>query len=111
MPSSGHIDHRLSAWLAGSLPEAEIAQVRAHLASCAACQEEQRLLEASLIVIRPLEASEPRPWFATKVAARAGELRPRPLGAPWWRFAFGGGLVAAAVAAVALVVAPALRNP
>ncbi|TMB28937.1 MAG: DUF3106 domain-containing protein [Deltaproteobacteria bacterium] len=34
MPVAGHITDRLNAWLAGSLPEAEAAEVRAHLASC-----------------------------------------------------------------------------
>jgi anti-sigma factor RsiW len=110
MPVAGHIADRLNAWLAGSLPEAEAAQVRAHLASCPACEEERRLLEASRAVLRPLQAGDPRPWFATKVAARAAEIRPRPVGAPWWRVAFGGGLLAAAVAAVVLVVVPVPRQ-
>lgn len=106
-----HIADRLNAWLAGSLPEAEAARVRAHLASCPVCEEERQLLEASRTVLRPLEAGDPRPWFATKVAARAAEVHPRPFGAPWWRPAFGGGLLAGAVAALALVVVPALQRP
>jgi anti-sigma factor RsiW len=110
MPVAGHIADRLNAWLAGSLPEADAAQVRAHLASCPACEEERRLLEASRAVLRPLQAGDARPWFATKVAARAAEIRPRPVGAPWWRVAFGGGLLAAAVAAVVLVVVPVPRQ-
>jgi anti-sigma factor RsiW len=110
MPVAGHIADRLNAWLAGSLPEADAAQVRAHLASCPACEEERRLLEASRAVLRPLPAGDPRPWFATKLAARAAEIRPRPVGAPWWRVAFGGGLLAAAVAAVVLVVVPVPRQ-
>jgi anti-sigma factor RsiW len=111
MAVAGHIADRLNAWLLGSLPEAEAAQVRAHLASCPVCEEERRLLEESRAVLRPLEAGEPRPWFATKVAARAAEIRPRPLGAPWWRLAFGGGLLAGAAAALALLVGPVLRGP
>jgi hypothetical protein len=43
------------------------------------------------------------------VAARAAELRPRPVGAPWWRWAFGGGLAAAAAAAAVLIARPAPR--
>jgi len=111
MPVAGHIADRLNAWLAGSLPEAEAAQVRAHLASCPACEEERQLVEASRMVLQPLRAGDPRPWFATKVAARAAEVRPRPIGAPWWRVAFGGGLVAGAVAAAALIIVPALQRP
>src|SRR5436305_14196104 len=110
MPAAGHIAYRLNAWLSGWLPEAEAAQVCAHLASCPACKEERRLLEASRSVLRPGPAVDARPWFATKVAARATELRPRPVGAPWWRLAFGGGLAAGALAALALIVVPALQR-
>jgi len=110
MGASGHIADRLNAWLSGSLPEAEAAELRSHLAGCAACEEERRLLEASRDVVQPGPAVEARPWFATKVAARAAELRPRPVGAPWWRLAFGGGLAAGALAALALVAVPALQK-
>src|SRR5256885_8730370 len=71
MPAAGHIAYRLNAWLSGWLPEAEAAQVCAHLASCPACEEERRLLEASRSVLRAGPAVDARPWFATKVAARA----------------------------------------
>jgi anti-sigma factor RsiW len=111
MATTTHIADRLSAWLTGSLPEAEAARVRAHLASCAECEEERRLLEAGRALVPPLEARGPRPWFASRVAARAAELRPRPVGAPWWPFALGGGLGAAAVVALLVVVRPALRSP
>jgi len=110
MGASGHIADRLNAWLSGSLPEAEAAELRSHLAGCAACEEERRLLEASRDVVQPGPAVEARPWLATKVAARAAELRPRPVGAPWWRLAFGGGLAAGALAALALVAVPALQK-
>lgn len=111
MATTTHIASRLSAWLAGSLPDAEAAQVRAHLASCAACDEERRLLEDARAVVPALEPAEARPWFAAKVAARAAEVRPRPMGAPWWRPAFGGAVLAAAIAAVVVAVAPGLRSP
>jgi anti-sigma factor RsiW len=111
MPAGSHIADRLNAWLAGSLPEAEAREVRVHLASCATCDEERRLLEAGRTVLRPLPEAEPRDWFATKVAARAAQVRPRPLGAPWWRVVVGGGLVAAAVAVLALFLVPALHRP
>jgi anti-sigma factor RsiW len=110
MPAGSHIADRLNAWLAGSLPEAEAREVREHLASCAACEEERRLLEAGRTVLGALPVVEPRDWFATKVAASAAQVRPRPLGAPWWRVAFGGGLIAGAVAALALFVVPALHR-
>jgi len=41
---------------------------------------------------------------------RAAETRPRPVGAPWWRLAFGGGAVLAAAAALALLVVPSLQK-
>jgi anti-sigma factor RsiW len=110
MPAGSHIADRLNAWLAGSLPEAQAREVRVHLASCPACEEERRLLEAGRTVLGPSPLAEPRDWFATKVAARAAQVRPRPLGAPWWRVAFGGGLLAGAVAALALFVVPALQR-
>jgi len=110
MTVAGQITDRLNAWLAGSLPEAEAAEVRAHLASCPACEEECHLLQASRAVLWPQPAEDPRPWFATKVAARAAEIRPRPVGAPWWRVAFGGGLLAGAMAAVALIVVPLVQR-
>ena len=110
MPAAGHIADRLNAWLSGSLPEAGAAQVHAHLASCPACEEERRLLEASRTALRPGPVVDARPWFATKVAARAAELRPRPVGAPWWRLAFGGGLAAGALTALTLIAIPALQR-
>jgi anti-sigma factor RsiW len=111
MPAGSHIADRLNAWLAGSLPEAEAREVRVHLASCPACEEERRLLEAGRTVLGASPAGEPRDWFASKVAARAAQVRPRPVGAPWWRVAFGGGLLAGTVAALALFVVPALHKP
>ena len=110
MPAAGHIADRLNAWLAGTLPEADAAEVRAHLASCPACEDERRLLAASRSVLEPGPAVDTRPWFATRVAARAAEVRPRPVGAPWWRPVFGGGLAAAALGALALVAVPALQK-
>src|SRR5438132_78755 len=110
MPESGHIADRLGAWLAGTLPETEAGEVRSHLAACAACAEEGDLLRQGMSVVPPVPAVEPRPGFAGRIAARAGELRPRPLGAPWWRWALGGGLaVAAAAVLIAHPVRPAER--
>ena len=107
MTQQGHIADRLGAWLAGTLPAAEAGEVRRHLASCTACAEELGLLQAGTSIVGPLPPALPRLGFAARVAARATELRPRPVGAPWWRWAFGGGLAAAAVAV--LIARPAPR--
>src|SRR5882762_6020162 len=104
MPQDDHIADRLGAWLAGTLPRAEAGEVRRHLDSCPACVEERDLLREGTLTVAPLPPVDPRPGFAARAAARASELRPRPLGAPWWRWAFGGGLTAAAVAAAALLI-------
>ena len=105
MPQKGHIADRLSAWLAGALPVAEAEEVRRHLDSCAACAGERDLLQQALAVVPPFPGQEPRPGFAVRVAARADELQPHPIGAPWWRWAAGGGLAAAAIAVIAVLIA------
>ncbi|HYV65761.1 MAG TPA: hypothetical protein VE964_05935 [Myxococcales bacterium] len=71
--------------------------------------DEAELLRDARSIVAPLPPAEARPGFAGRVAARAAELRPRPLGAPWWRWAFGGGLAAAAAAAAVLIARPAPR--
>ena len=111
MPENSHIADRLGALLAGALAEDEAAEVRRHLASCAACAEERDLLQQAAAIVPRLPEADPRPGFAGRVAARAGDLRPRPIGAPWWRWAFGGGLAVAAAAAALLVARPATRPP
>lgn len=109
MSKEGHIADRFGAWLAGTLPPDEAGEVRRHVDSCAPCAEELRLLEAGTSIVARLPAVEPRPGFAARAAARAAELRPRPIGAPWWRWAVGGGLAAAAAAAALLIARPALH--
>lgn len=112
MPENRHIADRLGALLAGALAEDEAARVRSHLASCAACAEERDLLQQAAAIVPRLPEADPPPGFALRVAARAGEVRPHPIGAPWWRWAFGGGLAVTAAAAAALLVArPATRPP
>lgn len=105
MPENRHTADRLGAWLAGALGRDEAAEVRRHVDACAACAEERDLLQQAAALVPRLPEADPRPGFAGRVAARAGELRPRPVGAPWWRWAFGGGLTVAAVAAAAVLVA------
>ena len=80
MPQEGHIADRFGAWLTGTMSPAEASEVRRHVDSCAPCAEELRLLEAGTSLVAPLPAVEPRPGFAARVAARAGELHPRPVG-------------------------------
>jgi hypothetical protein len=110
MRQQGHIADRLGAWLAGSLPEAQAAEVRRHLDSCAVCAEERDLLREGISIVPPLPAFEARPGFAARAAARVGDGRPHPLGAPWLRWALAGG-VAAAAAAAAVVIARPARAP
>ena len=106
MRQEGHVANRLGAWLAGTLPEVDAAEVRRHLDSCAACAGERDLLREGTSIVPPLPAVDARPGFAARAAARASDLRPRPLGAPWWRWAFAGGVAAAAAAAAVLIAWP-----
>jgi anti-sigma factor RsiW len=106
MSQTGHVADRLAAWAAGDLPDGEARQVREHLAGCAACAEEHDLLQQARSVVASIGQGEPRPGFASRVAARAAELHVRPVGAPWWRWGFAGAAAAAAVAAVVVVARP-----
>lgn len=103
---AGHAAPLLGTLLDGALPPEQADGVRAHLAACAACAGELELLRAGRSLLPSVGAPEPRPGFAARVAARAGELRPEPLGAPWWRWAFGGGAALAGAAALALWLGP-----
>ena len=71
--------------------------------------EEEGLLRQARALLPALPESEPRPGFAQRVAARAMDERPRPWGAPWWRWVFGGAALAGGAAAFLLVLAP--REP
>lgn len=104
LPQTGHVANRLAAWVAGDLPDSEAARVREHVASCAACSEERDLIQQARSVVSPTPSGEPRPGFAVRVAARAAELHVQPVGAPWWRWAFGGALGAAVIAAAVALV-------
>jgi anti-sigma factor RsiW len=105
MRHTGHVADRLAAWAAGDLEGSEAERVREHVASCSGCAEERDLLQQGTSLLGPNRRAEPRPGFPVRVAARAAELRVRPVGAPWWRWAFGAAVAAAAIAAV-VVVAP-----
>jgi hypothetical protein len=110
MPDRGHIADRLAAWMAGDLTDEEAAEVREHLASCHACSEERDVVQQAISIVPPFGRVEPRPGFAIRVAALAAERQPRPIGAPWWRWAFGGGLAAAAAAIAVVVIVPATHK-
>lgn len=104
MPTGTHIADRLQALLQGALPEDEREQAEAHLAACAPCSEERDLLTAAWSVIAPLPATEPRPGFAVRVALHARDAQIGAGLGRWLRFTVGG-VVAAGVAAVALIIA------
>jgi anti-sigma factor RsiW len=101
-----HVADRLTAWAAGDLPDSEAARVREHLASCTSCAEEHDLLEQAHAVVPAIPRGEPHPAFAVRVAARASDLHVHPVGAPWWPWAFGGGLAAAAAATAVVFLIP-----
>ena len=73
--------------------------------------EETELLRQARVLLPALPESEPRPGFAQRVAARAMDDRPQPLGAPWWRWAFGGAALASGAAALLLVSVPRVPAP
>jgi anti-sigma factor RsiW len=107
MRQQDHIADRLGAWLAGTLPEPEAAEVRRHLETCAGCAEERDLLREGMSIVPRLPAADARPGFAARAAARASEARPRPLAAAWLRWALAGGVAAAAAGAAVLIARPA----
>lgn len=73
--------------------------------------DEAELLRQARAVLPALPDSEPRPGFAQRVAAHAMDERPRPLGAPWWRWAFGGAALASGAAAFLLLLGPRAPAP
>ena len=103
MPTARHIEDRLSAYLAGSMPFEERAQADSHLAACPQCSEERDLLREATALLSPIQI-EPRQGFAAKVALEARKRRQlSPWGLGRWRWALGG-LTAACLAAAALFV-------
>ena len=82
-----------------------------HPKADAGLREETELLRQARALLPALPESEPRPGFAQRVAARAMDEQPRPVGAPWWRWAFGGVALAGGAAAFLLMVAPAAPGP
>ncbi|MBS2024134.1 MAG: zf-HC2 domain-containing protein [Deltaproteobacteria bacterium] len=101
-PDTVHEAHRLGALLDGRLAAGEQDSVRAHLATCAACADELKLLGEARALLPALTAFEARPGFAAKVAIHADEARGRSIFARF-RWAFGGVLLAG-TAALALLL-------
>jgi len=99
---------RLSAFLDGDLPAAELQLVRQHVEGCSACAGRVAELRALAGAARGLDAPEPPP---TLWPAIAGELDRRPWPWSWRPFAAGALAGAAAVAAVALASRSDVRAP
>jgi hypothetical protein len=101
---------RLSAFLDGDLPGAELQVVRQHVEGCAACAGRVAELRALAGAARRLDAPEPPP---TLWSAIEGELERSPswLSRFWRPFGAGALAGAAAVAAVALSSRSDVRPP
>jgi anti-sigma factor RsiW len=73
----------LTAFLDGALPPARAEEVRAHLAGCPACREEEARLRGAVALLSSLPpAPELPPFFATRLEARLREERERAAGGP-----------------------------
>jgi anti-sigma factor RsiW len=98
--------HRLSAFVDGDLPSAELQSVRQHLEGCTACARQADELAAMARAARAHDAPEPPPtlWPAIEGALESPVAR-------WlsWR-PFGVGVLAGAAAAAALVFGWGLRH-
>ena len=104
----------MDAELAGVLldPSPASAKVQAHVAECEHCQGELEELKATMNLLDAWKAPEPSPYFMTRLGARMREEREAAL-AGWLagafaglraRIAYGSGLHARPLAAVALTV-------
>jgi anti-sigma-K factor RskA len=96
---------RLDDYVDGTLREAELHEVEMHLATCAACADEERRLRAFLARVAALraEVSPARdlwPGIASRIAAVRPRAAVRTFPRAWWTPA--AGLAAAAAVVVAL---------
>lgn len=93
-------------------PESVPARVRAHVAECESCRGQLDELRATMNLLDTWQAPEPNPYFLTRLEARMREERAAaPAGrlAGWFdrlraRIAYGPGLHARPIAAMALTV-------
>lgn len=102
-----HVDaERLSAWISGDLPERDVAVVRAHVESCAACADVAADVRAQVVATRGMERPEPPPtlWSVIEGALDKPARRVWP-----WRATFIGAL-AGGMAVVAIVGGVGLRT-
>jgi hypothetical protein len=102
-----HIQHWLERGPLSELSAAELAQLRAHTAGCAACRQAYAAarLAAALCQTRAAVTVEPPPFFQTRVLAAWRAQQAQAELSPflrWWRAA--SGLVAGMAAAVVLLV-------
>ncbi len=70
---------QLSEFMDGGLPPREHARIADHLATCANCRAELEALRRTVVTLRLLEAEEPPPGLADRIAARV-QARKRF----WW---------------------------
>ncbi|HXN56065.1 MAG TPA: zf-HC2 domain-containing protein [Myxococcales bacterium] len=103
MATQQHPSALLLSHLDGTLAPGVAEEVIRHLSGCRDCAEEQAGLMEARRLLAPVQA-EPRPGFAARVARQAGGQASNTAGAPWWRWAAGGGLALASLAVLALVV-------
>jgi predicted anti-sigma-YlaC factor YlaD len=89
-------------------PSSAPAKVQAHVAACESCRGELDALRATMGVLDAWQAPEPNPYFLTRLEARMREER-QAAPAGWFarlraRIAYGSGLHARPIAAMALTV-------
>jgi hypothetical protein len=89
-------------------PASVPAKVQAHVAGCEGCRSELDRLRATMNLLDTWQAPEPSPYFVTRLAARMREER-QAAPAGWLarmraRIAYGPGLHARPIAAMALTV-------
>lgn len=109
-----HVREDLTALLDGALAPARADEVRAHLARCPACREEEARLRGAVAALSALPPPpELPPFFTARLEARLREERARPRGLARWlaglphpRLLLAGTAAAVAVA----VAAPPLRG-
>lgn len=76
MPPAGHDGDQLSALLDGELSAAEVAEIRAHLATCPPCAAELEAVDAARSVLRGLPPVEPPAGFLAGLAQPVASVVP-----------------------------------
>jgi anti-sigma factor RsiW len=110
MATEQHPSDLLLSHLDGALAPGDAEEVNRHLSGCGECAEERAALEEARRLLVPMRA-EPRPGFAGRVARKASSQASKTARAPLWRWAAGGGLAVASLAALALVAIGPRRGP